>query len=89
MLIQTRQDVEKMRMKLDLNLDRNEEEKLVFYFAERTSQEDIEDLHLEKAKEIFILGEDISADNEKDHDAYNINCLELISSYMANDHIKD
>ena len=88
-LIQTRQDVEKMRMKLDLNLDRNEEEKIVFYFAERTSQEDIEDLHLEKAKEIYILGEDTSTDNEKDHDAYNINCLELISSYMANDHKKD
>lgn len=64
-LIQTRQDVEKMRMKQDLNLDRNEEEKIVFYFAERTSQEDIEDLHLEKAKEIYILGEDTSTDNEK------------------------
>ena len=82
-LIQTRQAVDKMRMKLNLGLDREEENKLVFYYAERTSQEDIEALRLEKAVEVYILGEDMDADNEKDHDAYNIDCLELISKYMG------
>ena len=88
-LIQTRQDVEKMRMKLDLGLNREEENKLVFYYAERTSQEDIETLRLEKAVEVYILGEDMDTDNEKDHDAYNIDCLELISTYMSNKKIKE
>ncbi|WP_304219146.1 hypothetical protein, partial [Phocaeicola plebeius] len=87
-LIQTRQDVEKMRMRLDLSLDRKEEEKIVFYYAERTSIEDIESLHLEKAKEIYILGEDATAENEEDHDAYNIDCLENISKYMSKDDVK-
>ena len=88
-LIQTRQDVEKMRMRLDLDLDKSEEDRLVFYFAERTSREDIEALHLEKAKEIYILGEDVHADNEEDHDVFNISCLENISEYFKHVIIKD
>ena len=88
-LIQTRQAVDKMRMKLDLGLDRVEESKLVFYYAERTSQEDVEALRLEKAIEVYILGEDMDADDEKDHDAYNIDCLELISKYMGDKQTKD
>lgn len=88
-LIQTRQDVEKMRMRLDLDLDKNEEDRLVFYFAERTSREDIEALHLEKAKEIYILGEDVHADNEEDHDVFNISCLENISEYFKHVILKD
>lgn len=82
-LLQTRQEVEKMRKRLDLALDRGEEKKLIYYYAERTSREDVELLHLEKAKEIYILGEDVTADNERDHDAFNIDCLENISAYMS------
>lgn len=85
-LIQTRQDVDKMRMKLDLGLNKQEEDKLVFYFAERTSQEDIAQLRLEKAVEVYILGEDMECNNEQDHDTFNINCLELISKYMGDKH---
>lgn len=81
-LIQTRQDVEKVRKRLDLDLDKKEEDKLVFYFAERTSREDIEALRLENAKEIYILGEDVYAGNEEDHDVFNISCLENISEYL-------
>lgn len=81
-LIMTRQNVQEMRMKLDLDLDKEEEKKLVFYYAERTSREDIEELHLEKALDIFILGEDVDYDNEEDHDVFNISCLENISEYL-------
>lgn len=88
-LIQTRQDVEKMRMKLDLDLNRDEEKKVVFYYAERTSREDIEDLHLNKAKEIFVLGENIHENNEEDHDAYNIACLEHISRYFQENNVSE
>ena len=81
-LIQTRQNVERVRHELELKLNVAEEEKIVFYSGERTSQEDIEHLRLEKALEIYILGEDMQQENEEDHDTYNINCLDLISEYM-------
>lgn len=87
-LIQTRQDVEKMRMRLDLGLTYEEENHIVFYYAERTSWEDIKLLHIEKAKEVYILGEDITYTNEEDHDAFNIECLSLISNYMEDEKIR-
>lgn len=81
-LIQTRQSVEQARERLDLNLDRSEENRVVFYYAERTSKEDIAALHLEKAVEVYVLGEDMNCENEEDHDAFNVNCLEHISTYI-------
>lgn len=81
-LIQTRQNVERVRHELELKLNVAEEKRIVFYSGERTSQEDIEHLRLEKALEIYILGEDMRQENEEDHDTYNINCLKLISGYM-------
>ena len=87
-LIQTRQDVEKMRMRLDLNLDKHDENRVIFYYAERTSREDIEQLRLEKSVELYILGEDMSYANEEDHDAFNIDCLEHVSQYMKDEKVK-
>ena len=87
-LIQTRQNVDKMRNRLDLDLDQEEEEKIVFYYAERISNEDIEQLHLEKAVEVYILGEDVQFENEEDHDAFNIECLEHVSKYMEDKRVK-
>ena len=80
-LVQTRKNVELERSKLQLKLNREEEEKIVFYYGERTSGEDIGDLLLEKAREIYILGEDMGDENEDDHDSFNMRCLELISQY--------
>ncbi len=82
-LIQTRKDVEKARQRLELGLDREDEERIVFYSGERTSYEDIKALKLEKAIEVYILGEDMHSENEQDHDAYNMNCLEHIHKYIA------
>lgn len=81
-LIQTRKDVEKERAKLELRLERNDEERVVFYYGDRTLDEDINDLRLENAWEVYILGEDLHTEDEQDHDAYNVACLELISKYM-------
>ena len=87
-LIQTRQNVDKMRNRLDLDLDKVDEEKIVFYYAERISNEDIEQLRLEKAVEVYILGEDMQFENEEDHDASNIECLEHVSKYMEDERVK-
>lgn len=81
-LIQTRKDVEKARLDLELKMEDVLEDKIVFYAGERTSSEDLEKLHLEKAVEVYVLGEDINYENEKDHDAFNANCLEHISNYL-------
>lgn len=81
-LIQTRKDVEKERAKLELKLEKAEEGKIVFYFGDRALNEDVLTLHLEKAKEVYILGEDMRYENEEDHDAYNVSCLEHIARYM-------
>ena len=88
-LIQTRQDVEKVRPELESKIDDNKQDRIVYYAGDRTSYEDIEKLHLEKAIEVYILGESVentvkkNNDDqlEKEHDAYNISCLEHISSY--------
>lgn len=87
-LIQTRKDVEKARMDLELKMDDDYENRIVFYSGERTSSEDIGKLKLEKAVELYILGEDMQNNNEKDHDAFNMSCLEHVSSYMSKDFVK-
>lgn len=81
-LIMTRQDVERARLELESRIDDNDENRIVYYAGDRTSYEDIEKLQLEKAKDVYILGESINEQNEKDHDAFNISCLEHLSKYL-------
>ena len=80
-LVQTCRSVEEQRARLELKLDRKDEERVVFYFGERTHYEDICDLRLENAREVYILGEDMDCENEQDHDSNNMKCLELVSQY--------
>ena len=58
-LVQTRKNVEEQRAKLELKLDRKDEERVVFYYGERTLYEDIDDLRVENAREVYVLGEDM------------------------------
>lgn len=80
-LIQTNKNVERQRSRLELKLDREDEERVVFYYGERTLYEDIVDLQLKNAREVYILGEDMGSENEQDHDSFNMKCLELVSQY--------
>lgn len=88
-LIQTKKDVERTRIELELKIDDDLEDRVVFYSGERTSAEDIAKLKLEKAVEIYILGEDAQFEGEKDHDAFNVNCLEHISAYLKDHKLKN
>ena len=81
-LILTSQDVETFRQSIESRLDTQEEKKVVIYHGVQTSREDIESLHIEKAKEVYILGESAMDDHNGNHDAYNINSLQLISDYL-------
>lgn len=87
-LIQTRRDVEKARMRMNLRLDEEDEKKIVYYHGERTSREDVERLRLKDAKVIYVLGEDMHSENEEDHDAFNMACLEHISSILRNSKVE-
>ena len=88
-LIQTKKDVERTRLELELKMDDNLEDRIVFYSGERTSAEDLAKLKLEKAIEIYILGEEAQYEGEKDHDAFNVNCLEHISTYLKDYKLKN
>ncbi len=79
-LIQSNRNIEQVRMQVNLFLNEVDEKRVVFYHGERTSEEDIKDLRLQDANEVYILGEDILDAREQDHDAYNIACLELIAN---------
>lgn len=82
-IVQTTRDVESFRRKLFSELTAEEQEYVVFYYGNRTSKTDIEDIKLDKAKEIYVVGESI-ADDGQNHDAYNMDCLRLITDKLSN-----
>lgn len=88
-LIQTRRDVEKAKMRINLRLDEEEEKRIVYYHGERTSNDDINNLRLKNAEEVYVLGEDMHYENEEDHDAFNMSCLEHIAKYIQNNPLDD
>ncbi len=90
-LIQTSQDVPEFRRNLVSSLIENGHQDVeslrqhvVIYFGERTSEQDIKDLVLENAREVFVLGENSRNDDiESYHDTLNMRCLELIRAEIA------
>lgn len=82
-LIQTSRDVESFRRELFSNLSKEEQQHVIIYYGDRTSERDIETLRVDKAKEVYILGEEARTDDmESYHDTMNMQCLRLIGKYM-------
>lgn len=77
-VLMTSHDVEAVRELLFTNLDKAERKKLVLVHGSRLSEEALENIHISKAKSIYLIGED----NDIDHDTLNINCLEVIARMM-------
>ncbi|MBR5863232.1 MAG: hypothetical protein IKY76_01600 [Alistipes sp.] len=83
-LIQTSRDVEEFRRELFSSLTRAQQCRIIIYYGNRNSQEDINALRCGRAKEVFILGEDTRTDdNESYHDTMNMVCLKLISKHFS------
>lgn len=81
-LIQTSRDVESFRRELFSELPADRQWRVIIYYGNRTSADDIEDLILESAKEVYILGEDTRTDDiESYHDTMNMECLNLMLEY--------
>ena len=78
-IVQTSGDVENFRHKLFSQLDDAIQTRVIIYYGDRTSAEDLADLCPDKAQVLFILGEETRTDDfESYHDTMNMKCLALL-----------
>lgn len=78
-ILHTSTSVKNARKVLSSHLTTSELRRVIFYHGLRDSLDEIQDLHLDYATEIFILGENTSWDKgETYHDAMNMRCFNLI-----------
>ncbi len=80
-LVQTSREVEEFRRELFSAInDESLEKRIIIYYGDRTSGQDIQSLKLNKAASVHVLGEEArSDDNESYHDILNMKCIELIT----------
>lgn len=79
-VIITSSNVENIRNTIYSHLTEREQRRVIIYSGERTSENEIKELHIETAEEVYILGEDSSSDSiETYHDTMNMECLRLIN----------
>ena len=88
-IILTSGNVETLRDELESELDRNEQKRVIFYYGNRGSAEDINGLNLHKAKEIYVLGESVDkscdgliTQGESYHDTLNMTCVMHIATFL-------
>lgn len=78
-LIQTSNNVEEFRHKLFSGLDIEQQKHIIIRYGNRNVEEDIEKLYLNKALEVYVIGEETRTDDmESYHDTMNMKCLNLI-----------
>jgi len=83
-LIQTSANVEELRANIYAELTNDSKRRhVVIYSGSRTSQNDIAELGLSRAKLLYIFGEiKLEESQESMHDAYNMRCLEIVADYL-------
>lgn len=78
-LIQTSNNVEEFRHKLFSGLDVEQQKHIIIRYGNRNVKQDIEKLYLNKALEVYVIGEETRTDDmESYHDTMNMKCLNLI-----------
>lgn len=75
-VVQTTLNAEDVRARLFTRLDRKEERNVVVINNQRDSMEALEDLVVDRAVKVYIIGED----GDVDHDAISVNCLKKIAT---------
>lgn len=73
-----------VREKLLKSFTQEQLKKVIINYGHRTSKEDYSKLHLESAREIFIVG----YLGLQTHDAINVECVDAICQYLADSRIK-
>ena len=83
-LIETGKDVEKTRREFYSFFEDNiDDDRIIFIYGERTSEDDIKRLRLPWAKEVFVIGDSDESDTiESYRDSYNMESLDVISKEM-------
>ena len=86
-ILHTSTPVKNAKTVLSSHLTKSELQRVIFYHGLRDSLEEIRDLYLDSATEIFILGENTSWDKgETYHDALNMRCFNLILQVLQEKH---
>ncbi|MBO6012528.1 MAG: hypothetical protein J6P82_03295 [Bacteroidales bacterium] len=87
-IVQTTNNVFYYREELQRELTEDEEFHTVLYCGGRNTLADMQYLHLERASEVFLLGESEGREYEGNHDALNMLCLRNIATILENKHRK-
>lgn len=82
-LIQTQRNAQVVRKEIyaeikDESLARN----VIIYSGDRTSWHELEELQLDKAQEVYVIGEPFHIDGSS-HDALNLKCWNLITEHLT------
>lgn len=81
-IIQTVNNVFNYRFEMQRELTEQEEWRTILYNGGRNTLTDMEQLHLERASEVYLLGENAWHESESDHDSLNMLCLRNIATIL-------
>lgn len=88
-IVHTSDNVFNYRRDIENRLTSHEQRHLILYNGMRTNPGEIKKLHLERAKEVYVLGENASNESEADHDSMNMECVRLIAQNLKDMERKD
>jgi len=87
-LIMTNRDVPALRKALTSTLGKDEK-KVVIYYGERTSKDDLQHLLLHHAQEIYVIGEQLDIEQKgSHHDVKNMACVQLMAELLEKSEAK-
>lgn len=87
-IIQTVENIYYYRMNIKSALSADEIWHTVLYNGGRTTLRDMSALHLERASEVYVLGEKPYLENSNEHDALNMQCIRNIAEVLKNSNRK-
>ena len=83
-ILLTNEEVEKVREQISSYLNNDEEKRVIIYNGQLDSIEEIYKLHITRATEIYVLGENSNDDvSQSYHDTQNMRCVHNIASYLT------
>lgn len=81
-LIQTQRNPEIVRKEIYAEIkDKRLAKNVIIYSGDRTSWHELEELQLDKAQEVYIIGEPLGIDGSS-HDAINLQCWNIITDHL-------
>lgn len=87
-IVQTTENVHTYRMAITSSLSADEMRRTVLYNGGRINRTDMEYLYLERASEVYVLGEKPYYESSNEHDAQNMQCIRNIAQVLKDKHRK-